>query len=68
MFSASRYISGDSLSSLLNIWPLYIHGAEPATVAPLVLKFDIHLRQAGTKGVRWGEEKEWSGGGGRKLQ
>jgi hypothetical protein len=23
----SRYISGDSMSSLLYIWPLYIHGA-----------------------------------------
>jgi hypothetical protein len=27
----SRYISGDSMSSLLYIWPLYIRGAEPAT-------------------------------------
>jgi hypothetical protein len=27
----SRSISGDSMSSLLYIWPLYIHGADPAT-------------------------------------
>jgi hypothetical protein len=31
----------------------------PLPVAPLVLKFGIHLGQAGRKGVRWGEEEGW---------
>jgi hypothetical protein len=31
-------------------------------VAPLVLKIGIHQGQAGRKGVRGGEEEEWSGG------
>jgi hypothetical protein len=30
----------------------------PLPVAPLVLKFGIHLVQAGRKGVRWGEEED----------
>jgi hypothetical protein len=33
----------------------------PLPVAPLVLKFGIHLKQAGRKGVRGGEEEGWSG-------
>jgi hypothetical protein len=46
----SRYISGDSML-------LYIYGLctsmelNPLPVAPLVLKFGIHLGQAGRKGV-----------------
>jgi hypothetical protein len=31
-------------------------------VAPIVLKIGIHQGQAGRKGVRRGEEEEWSGG------
>jgi hypothetical protein len=34
----------------------------PLLVAPLVLKFGIHLVQAGRKGVRWEEEEGWSEG------
>jgi hypothetical protein len=39
----------------------YIHGANLLPVAPLVLKFGIHLGEAGRKGVRGGEEEGWSG-------
>jgi hypothetical protein len=34
----------------------------PLPVAPLVLKFGIHLGLAGRKGVRGGEEEGWSEG------
>jgi hypothetical protein len=45
----------------------YIYGLctsmelNPPPVAPLVLKFGIHLRQAGRKGMRGGEEEGTSG-------
>jgi hypothetical protein len=52
------------MSSLLYISILYDLGTSmelnPLPIAPLVLKFDIHLGQAGRKGVRRGEEEEWS--------
>jgi hypothetical protein len=39
-------------------------------VALLVLKYDMHLGQAGRKGVRGGEEEGWigRGGGGGYIQ
>jgi hypothetical protein len=70
-FVASRYIRGDSMSSLPYLWPLYIQGPEPATSGASGVKIwhTVHLGQAGRKGVRSGEEEGWSGGGGgRKLQ
>jgi hypothetical protein len=58
-------LSGDSMSSLLYIWPLYIHGAEPATNVTSGVKIWHPPRTGREKGVRGGEEEGWRG---RKLQ
>jgi hypothetical protein len=44
----SRCISGDSMSALLYIWPLYIHGADPVTSGASGVKI-WHLPRTGWK-------------------
>jgi hypothetical protein len=64
VFRPSIYISGDSMSSLLYIWPLYIHGADPATSGASGVIIWHPPRTGREKVSERGRKRDAVGGGG----